>query len=145
MWFLIKGSVFFAAVLVVLSYFSAEPAADDANISPLQVADAVSAASGAYQYISAICSERPEVCEKGADTLAVIGVRAKEGARVAYELLDKHFGDGQPALAMKSDPDATPMPSGSLSDISIETPRGEQVATGAIPRNIPVPLKRPTL
>ncbi|UIY31118.1 DUF5330 domain-containing protein [Neorhizobium galegae] len=93
MWFLIKGSMWFAAVLVVLSYFSSKPATETDGLSPLQVSNAFSAATEAYQYVSAICTEKPEVCEKGAETFSALGTRARQGAQVAFELLDKQFGD----------------------------------------------------
>jgi hypothetical protein len=140
MWFLIKGSFWFAAVLVVLSYFSARPVAENQGANALQVADAFSAATEAYQYVSAICAEKPEVCEKGAETFSALGVRAKEGARVAFELLDKQFGaqDGKKATetALISDPDPSPMPAKPID--ATATP--DKIFTGTVP----VPQKRPT-
>jgi hypothetical protein len=140
MWFLIKGSVFFAAVLVVLSYFSSTPKTETEGVSALQVTDAVSAATEAYHYVSAICSEKPEVCEKGADTFAALGLRAREGAKVAFDLLDKQFGSkqsgtGDQSIAVKADPDPTPFPQ----QAALEAPVSDQVHTGTVP----VPQKRP--
>src|SRR3546814_3778811 len=89
MWFLIKGSVWFALVLVVLSYFGGRPQSETAAPSALEMTDAVTAATQAYQYLSAICIEKPDVCEKGAETFSALGLRAREGARVAFELLDR--------------------------------------------------------
>ncbi len=134
MWFLIKGSVFFAAVLVVLSYFSTKPATEIDGTKSLQVGDAVTAATQAYQYLSAICSERPEVCEKGAETFSALGVRATEGARVAFELLDKQFGAKTLDVAERADPDPTPFPQKTSA-----TPASDQVFTGTVP----LPQKRP--
>lgn len=147
MWFLIKGSVFFAAVLVVLSYFSNKPESATDNLSPLQVADAFSAATQAYQYVSAICAEKPDVCEKGADTFAALGIRAKEGARVAFELLDEHFGGEAkdatktaeiPSIAIKADPNPGSLP---------PRPTDEQASAGPVAQqftgSIPLPQKRP--
>ncbi len=92
MWFLIKASVFFTAVLVVLSFFSnQQPTAADSMNQTLKVGDAITAATGAYQYVSSLCDEKPEVCEKGASTFAFLGERAREGAKVAYELIDQHL------------------------------------------------------
>jgi hypothetical protein len=136
MWFLIKGSIWFAAVLVVLSYFSNRPAIDTQGASALQVSDAFSAATQAYQYVSAICTEKPDVCAKGAETFSALGVRATEGARVAVEILDKQFGGKQTAVAEKADPDPTPFPTktAELSTVS------DQMFTGTVP----LPQKRPT-
>jgi len=143
MWFLIKGSFWFAAVLVVLSYFSARPVTENQGANALQVADAFSAATEAYQYVSAICSEKPEVCEKGAETFSALGVRAKEGALVAFELLDKQFGGPdtkkEAVTALISDPDPAPMP-GKPTEAAATTATPDKIFTGTIP----VPQKRPT-
>jgi len=140
MWFLIKGSFWFAAVLVVLSYFSAHPATENQGANALQVADAFSAATEAYQYVSAMCSEKPEVCEKGAETFSALGIRAKDGARVAFELLDKQFGGEVPRketeTALIADPDPSPMPPKAVE--AAATP--DKIFTGTVP----VPQKRPT-
>jgi len=91
MWFLIKGSFWFGLVLVLLSFFSGE--SPTSSQPKLQFSDAFVAATGAYDYVTGMCGEKPEVCVKGAETMAALGQRAREGARVAYELLDSRFGD----------------------------------------------------
>jgi hypothetical protein len=97
MWFLIKGSFWFGLVLVLLSFFSGERSTDVASQPTLQFSDAFVAATGAYDYLSGLCGEKPEVCVKGAETVSALGHRAREGARVAFELLDNRFGDGKSA------------------------------------------------
>jgi hypothetical protein len=136
MWFLIKGSVWFAAVLVVLSYFSSKPASEIQGASVLEVSNAFTAATQAYQYVSAICTEKPEVCEKGGETLSALGVRATEGARVAFELLDKQFGATQTAVAEIADPDPAPLPQ---KPATVAVAVSDQVFTGTVP----LPQKRP--
>ncbi|MGK6315277.1 DUF5330 domain-containing protein [Neorhizobium sp. DT-125] len=139
MWFLIKGTFWFAAVLVVLSYFSNRPATEPQSASALEVGDAFAAATEAYQYVSAICAEKPDVCVKGAETFSALGVRAKEGARVAFELLDKQFGNGQPdgkEAALVADPDPTPFPAKPAETAAVPA---DAISTGTVP----VPQKRP--
>lgn len=100
MWLLIKGSFWFGIVLVLLPLFSSESSTRLANDPQIQFFDAFTAASGAYEYLTGMCNEKPEVCAKGAETLTALGYRAREGARVAYELLDSQFSDEKaPALA----------------------------------------------
>ena len=137
MWFLIKGSIFFAAVLVVLSYFSSRPLEVTEGAGAVQMGDAISAATGAYSYIAGLCAEKPDVCEKGAETLSVLGVRAAEGAHVAFELLDSHFGSKPADVALKQDPDPTPFPADTVQTQSIAS--SAPVHTGSVP----LPLKRP--
>jgi hypothetical protein len=160
MWFLIKTSMVFTMGLVVLSYFSSAPEAPvQSEAGQLQISDAISAATEAYGYVSALCIEKPEVCEKGSETFTAIAIRAKEGARVAYEFLDRQLAseaetktvhDTRQGLVPKitvssagSSPVATdmtqPMPP-ALSSISPEVHSGaDTVVTGTVP----LPQKRP--
>lgn len=144
MWFLIKGSVWFAAVLVVLSYFSSRPASETEGMNALQVSDAFQAATEAYQYVSALCSEKPDVCEKGAETFSALGSRATEGARVAFELLDKQFGaqSGPGPKQTVADPEPAPFPGKPNETAAAKITEGkaaDQIFTGTVP----VPQKRP--
>ncbi|AYD00163.1 DUF5330 domain-containing protein [Neorhizobium sp. NCHU2750] len=153
MWFLIKGSIFFAAVLVVLSYFSNRPVNQSEGAQTVQVGDAISAATGAYSYIAGLCAEKPDVCQKGAETLSVLGARAAEGAHVAFELLDSQFGDKKDKTAsaatiqsrdvaqvpaMKHDPNPTPFPV-AAGPVTQSIPASDPIYTGTVP----LPLKRP--
>jgi hypothetical protein len=105
MWFLIKGTFYCTATLVALSFLSAPPA-EERDGAGFDMSAAVTAASGAYEYVTSLCVEKPEVCEKGAETFQALGQRAREGALVAYQLLDKQFtDDGTTAVA---DETATP-------------------------------------
>ncbi len=100
MWFLIKGAFWCSMTLVVLSFFSGQPQEDTAGGPRLEMGDAIAAATDAYQYLSAICIEKPDVCEKGAETFQALGERAREGALVAYQILDSQFADdGEKAVA----------------------------------------------
>ncbi len=137
MWFLIKSGLSFSMVLVALSYFSSSPAVEADGAPQLQVQDAVSAATQAYQYLSAICLEKPDVCIKGAETFSAFGQRAKEGARVAFELLDKQFAESDPAIAQVNDPQ--PMPQKPLATASVDAVPTGTINTGSIP----LPQKRP--
>ncbi|MGW9231262.1 DUF5330 domain-containing protein [Pseudorhizobium sp. NPDC055634] len=143
MWFVIKTGMTFAMVLVGLSYFSGRPAEEVAGSQQIEMQDAVSAAAQAYQYLSAICIEKPQVCEKGAESLTVLGQRAKEGARVAFELLDQQFADETPAVAAVADPQ--PMPEKPLTTASTRPVAAPTDApTDAAPAaGVPVPMKRP--
>ena len=97
MWFLIKGSFWFGLVLVLLSALQlGEFDAAGAATRKSQLSDAFTAASGAYDYLTGMCSEKPDVCAKGAETFTALGYRAREGARVAYELLDSQFAAMRP-------------------------------------------------
>lgn len=145
MWFLIKGSFWFGLVLVVLSVFSSENP-DNAGHTQLQLSDAFTAASGAYDYLTGMCAEKPEVCTKGGETLTALGYRAREGARVAYELLDSQFkGDNSNMASAKS---AVPQASVALAAPSLpeavtNTVREAQAALSQPMPHMPQPYRPP--
>ena len=136
MWFLIKGSFWFGLVLVLLSVFSTEGSDKLASGPQLQLSDAFTAASGAYDYLTGMCSEKPEVCVKGAETFTALGYRAREGARVAYELLDSQFQDEAPETAKLAEPTA-PAALPSLASPSIQ----EKVREAKAALNQPMPYR----
>lgn len=152
MWFLIKTSMGFTAVLVALSYFGSQPA-PSANepVSQLQLTDAFAAATGAYTYLQGLCTEKPEVCEKGAETFTALAFRAREGAKVAYELLDSQLSgsDEKVALASGEPPHAAPssLPAGAQQPMppkpQVLTTASVPVADTVVTGTVPLPKPRP--
>lgn len=145
MWFLIKGSFWFGLVLVALSVFSSE-SSDNAGHPQLQLSDAFTAASGAYVYITGMCSEKPEVCSKGGETLTALGYRAREGARVAYELLDSQFRDDNSKMASAKTavpPAPVALAAPSLPEAITNTTREAQAALNQPMPHLPQPYRPP--
>ena len=66
--------------------------------------DAFFAAREAISDVTGICERKPEVCEVGGALVGSMGVRAREGARMAYEALDGQFGEDQQAESMLAQP-----------------------------------------
>ncbi|OAP40736.1 hypothetical protein AU381_02220 [Sinorhizobium glycinis] len=93
MWFLVKATFWFSLVLVLLPFLDPSSSAKLENGPKVEIGDTFSAANEAFQYIRAICIQKPEVCEKGAETFVALGHRAREGARIAYEFLDSQFAE----------------------------------------------------
>lgn len=145
---LIKGTFWFCVVLVVLPFFDGEAQKKLEGAPQVEAADAMTAATGALSYIGEMCSQRPEVCIKGAETVSALGNRAKEGALVAYKLLDKNFSDKPAAAtaeahtATKSADTAAPSVAEATKSIpaAAEQPLPDAVVTGTV---IPVPSARP--
>jgi len=138
---LIKGTFWFCVVLVVLPFFDGEAQKKLEGAPQVEAADAVTAATGALSYIGEMCSQRPEVCIKGAETVSALGNRAKEGALVAYKLLDKNFSD-KPAATAAAKADTAPNVADATKSIPAvaEQPLPDAVVTGTV---IPVPSARP--
>ena len=104
MWFLIKGSFWFSLVLIALPFIDAESGKALEDAPPLEVGQSVAAAVEAFADIKEICVRKPDICETGSETFAALGLRAKEGARIAYRYLDTKFSDGEPDLVTGSLP-----------------------------------------
>lgn len=154
MWFLIKTSMVFTMGLVVLSYFSSTPEAPvESEAGQLQISDAISAATEAYGYVSALCLEKPDVCEKGSETFTALAIRAKEGARVAYEFLDRQLateGETKTAAGNASGlvPKITVSSAPAASDLAQPMPaalatHSTQGADAVVTGTVPLPQKRP--
>jgi len=93
MWFLIKGAFWFSLVLVMLPIFDQDATDRLSQEQGVELTDALGAAAGLISYATDLCSEKPDVCIKGAETFSTLGHRAREGARVAYTYLDTQFAD----------------------------------------------------
>lgn len=100
MWFLIKATFWFTIVLLILPFARPEMAArfDKEPEAQVQVGATLAAASSAIGDLTGICARKPAVCQTGGEALAALGARARDGALIAYQLLNEHFdGDGAPA------------------------------------------------
>ncbi|MFS8044727.1 DUF5330 domain-containing protein [Rhizobium sp. BR 314] len=153
MWFLIRAGFWFSLVLMFLPIFAKpEGAPRPAGEATLQVSDAISAASGVVQYVGAMCTEKPEVCVKGGETLTALGYQVGDGARVAYDMLGRHFKDqssnapANVATAARASAEqiaATTQPMPAKRIIGTET--ADVVVTGTVrlPDSVPLPKPRP--
>ena len=91
MFFLIRMAFWFSLVLLALPL---DPAGTNgASVSPIQ---AFFAAQQAVDDVSGICERKPDVCDVGRAAMQTIGVRARETARIAYEMLEEN-GATKPA------------------------------------------------
>jgi len=104
MWFLIKGSFWFSLVLITLPFLDTNSREALDAAPPLEVGQSMAAAVEAFEDIKQICVRKPDICETGSETFAALGVRAKEGARIAYRFLDSNFADGEADLVTGSLP-----------------------------------------
>ncbi len=88
MWFLIKASFWFSLVLAALPLFKGG-LDETTNEGPkVEAVTAITAVAGTINYMTKICTERPEVCEAGAETAVALGNQARAGARIAYNMLE---------------------------------------------------------
>jgi len=137
MWFLFKGTFWFSLVLVMLPFFDQAAQNKLKGAPQVELSDAFTAASGAYDYAMSLCSEKPDVCVKGGQTIEALGYRAKEGALVAYSMLEARFKDkDEVAKLIEDERDGAADPTQTATILP---------ADNAVTGTIPVPSKRPKL
>lgn len=83
--FLIRMAFWFSLVLLVLPL---DPATGDGQVESVSPVQAFFAARAAVDDVAGICERQPGVCETGKAAMHTISVRAREGARIAIEMLD---------------------------------------------------------
>ncbi|MGD9913851.1 MAG: DUF5330 domain-containing protein [Rhizobiaceae bacterium] len=94
MFFLLRMAFWFSLVLLMLPL---NPDGETGEtVGPIQ---ALFAVRDAVADVRGMCDRKPDVCETGGAALHTIGVRAKEAARIGYELL----GDDEPAATAEPD------------------------------------------
>lgn len=94
MGFIIR-SVFWLSLVLLLVPFGGTGANDAETVGPVE---AFIAARGAIGDISGMCERRPEVCEIGRSAIHTIGVRAREGARMAIAAIEDEGEETDTAL-----------------------------------------------
>lgn len=90
MGFLIRSAFWLSLVLLIIPFDGGSAAPEAESVGAFE---AMNAAREAIGDVSGICERKPEVCETAGAALHTIGVRAREGARIAYEALDERFGE----------------------------------------------------
>lgn len=139
MWFLIKATFWFSLVLVLLPFLDPSSSEKLEHAPKVELGDTFTAANEAFQYISAICVQKPDVCERGAETFVALGHRAREGARIAYEFLDTQFAETD-----ATKPDAKVM-TGTVSpatDTALPAAEVSTIDAEPVFKRTPVPEKR---
>ena len=86
MGFLIKSAFWFSLVLLALPINTGKNG--EQSVGAIQ---AFLAAREAVSDLSGICERKPDVCETGKSAMTTVGLRAREAARIAYELLDENL------------------------------------------------------
>lgn len=96
MGFLIKVTFWLGLVLVLIPY---NDGSAGENVGPLQV---LHTAGEVARDFSGLCERKPDTCQSGKAILRTIGVRAREGARIAYEALDKNLVEDEAGMTTGS-------------------------------------------
>ena len=136
MGFLLRSAFWFSGVLLLLPFGEV---GDERSVGPV---DTFFAAKAALSDVGALCA------------LETIGLRARESARVAYEVLDERFGDTAPALTTGSVPgeDATALARraarAAIADpatarlVAATLTAGGRAGVASLPERAPIPAPR---
>lgn len=105
MGFIIRSAFWLSLVLMLIPV---EGTGNDnqASVSPLQ---AFFAARDAVADVGGMCERKPDVCQTGRAALDTIGMRARESAKFAFELIEQKqpAEDGHPRTDIADAPDTT--------------------------------------
>ncbi len=100
MGFIIR-SVFWLSLVLLLVPFGGTGADSENTVGPVE---AFFAARGAIGDISGMCERKPDVCEIGKSAIYTIGVRAREGARMAMAAIEEEPVEADTELTTGSVP-----------------------------------------
>lgn len=127
MWFMIKGAFWFSLVLMALPIINPGTQTDTEKptASAIDIPNSLSAAMVAIDDLRQICERKPDVCDKGAQTLNALGLQARDGAEIAFKMLDEKF-------ASSISPDAKPVTTVSNSE--------QPLLTGSLPTTTRIPI-----
>ena len=89
MGFLLRLGVWGVALLMLLPIETGEATKGET----VDAGEALGFVGGVIADTRGMCDRRPDLCETGAALLETLGVRAREGAKIAYEYLDQRFGE----------------------------------------------------
>ncbi|KEG23749.1 DUF5330 domain-containing protein [Bartonella bacilliformis] len=105
--FFIKSVFFLLFIFVIISFFVKKPNNDNSS-SPIATnittSDAATALKEAINDLRKFCERNIQTCETGKSFLGSIGERARNGAKTAYEYLDRTFGDNDTIQSQNIDP-----------------------------------------
>jgi len=135
MWFLIKGTFWFSLVLVLLPFLDAGSSAKLEKGPTVEIGDTFSAASEALTYVTALCLEKPEAGERGAEPFAPLGHGAREGARIASQSPDPQFAEEDVAQPAKGKKEALGQPLPAVAAVDAD----DEVFTSTVA----IPTRRP--
>ena len=87
--FLIRAAFWLSLVIAFIPVSPSDLNEDQRPVSPLET---VGLAQSVVEDVAAFCTRNTGTCETGGQLFSQMGVKAREGARIAYTWLDKRYG-----------------------------------------------------
>lgn len=88
--FLIRAAFWLALVVAFIPVRDADLGEGQRAVSTMET---VNLAQAVVSDIGSFCSRNAQTCETGGELLSQMGLKAREGAKIAYTWLDKHVAD----------------------------------------------------
>ena len=85
MFFLLRMAFWFSLVVLALPLDAGTPADGKPTVGPFQ---AMAAAREAIGDLTELCERKPHVCEVGRSAAHTVAIRAREGGRIAFDLME---------------------------------------------------------
>jgi len=124
MGFLIKSAFWLSLVLLVIPFGGKN---DEPTVGAIEAFFAVRAV---IDDMSGLCERRPQACEVGRSAFHTIGVRARESARIAYDMLGEDTAPAETLAAEAAAEIAEPFHTGSVPHASpVPVPTARETAT----------------
>jgi hypothetical protein len=95
--FLIRAAFWLTLVVAFIPVKNTDLGEGQRSVSTMET---VNLAQSVVSDIGSFCSRNAQTCETGGELLSQMGLKAREGAKLAYTWLDKHVGDDNKANAI---------------------------------------------
>lgn len=98
----VKNMFFIRAVFwlsLVVAFIPVNPSDLKEDQRPVSALETVGLAQSVVEDVAAFCTRNMGTCETGGQLVSQMGIKAREGARIAYTWLDKRYGPETQALA----------------------------------------------
>lgn len=103
MMFLIRTAFWLAVVIMLIPVDDETAAQHAATLQPVAAVEAASAAQETLRDVGGFCSRNPTACEVGGRIGTTFLMKARAGARLAYEFIDGKLNGSESAPAANVD------------------------------------------
>jgi len=101
--FVIKSAFWLFILLVGITLFVPPPDGEERPDQAYSTMDTLSAVRGVIADLGGFCQRNEETCETGKSFFASLGLRARDGAAMLYQFLDRQFASDEDTVDNSED------------------------------------------
>jgi len=101
--FVIKSAFWLFIVLVGITLFVPPPDDEARQGQPYSTMDALSAVRGVIADLGGFCQRNEETCETGKSFFSSLGLRARDGAAMLTQFLDRQFSGDEESIEKRDE------------------------------------------